>query len=470
MNKTRIISFVKPNYFEICFVLVAIIFGIIFSFIWGPGYIYDEAGHYRNSYILADRIMGKPVDVFSEDYLGVKGMHPVSFSARICDEDFLSNEAQEEPITLSNSTFFNEESGEVMVENFVYSYFPFPTYIVDSIGIIIGRVIFNFGPVTLLYFIRFINLAIYIAVGLLCMRILPSYKEFIFVLFLLPSCLPRGVSAGHESLYFAYTWFYVFYVISLAFREDKINSRELCVLFMSSILIAPIKGIGIMFVGLVLLIKKKAFSTSRKYYGYLGCIIVMSVVLWIAYNITSIDISDVISNANGIRNIEYSNTEAIYLTDFIYHPLWTIKMLYNTIETQFVALFRKVTDTILWESYGDLVAEGFLLLMMIAVPSKEGDEIILSIKEKIWCFVVLLAEFSLLCVTTFISWGGSQRTTPPLKPTYLLPYLPFIILLLRGRIFIYVGRYRKLGIIVGCVSLHIVGILNVWERLLTVGR
>lgn len=451
------------NKTEISFILTVLILGVIYSYIYIPFKIPDEGTHFYTSYALANKILGQDIIKSEKDYRGIKGVTLVKMKIRECDLPLFEYQYYDDSISINiKEGIFESDQQLIEFSTIVCTYFPFPTYIVDAIIIILGFSI-KLSALPLVYFVRYINLCVYVCIGIICIRMLPFAKELMYVLFALPFGIERAMSAGHESLYFAYVWFYISYIIYLAYKKDKLEYRDIVILTVLSMLISPIKGLGIFLIFLILLVKKKKFPSEKIYKIFLGICFIGSVFIWLGYNINSLNLSDIISSSYESRYIEYSNRNSVYILDIIKNPLPFLKIIGMTFLANSNFFMGCMNNTN--GSMGSFVTYGFAgLFFMTSIPKIE-DEIEIPRLDRYWILFIFLVLYSMLCILTIITFGGEGLSVAPIKSTYIMPYLPLFGFMLRWKLITYNGKNQEKAIVVSTAILHLMGILYILMRI-----
>lgn len=433
----RILNWI-PSHLHLVFGAVEILLGIFNMAVFQAGDLPDNFPNYMTSYSLADKLMGRYVKIVDEELAGIKGEKLAIINVRECDALWFSGDEtaplQGEAYMRENSDFFSGKQKYVNIECEVHPYFAFPTYIIDALFIILGQVI-HLGPVALLYFVRIANLLLYIMCGILALKLLPHMMEFIYVLWLTPIGIQFGCSVSHEALWWPFVWLYIIYVISLSLKTRYLEKREILIMYIFSILIAPVKGIGIGFCALIFLIDTEKFVSFKKMRETLILCFAICLTVWLFYNLTSVNQQNLFYADAGGRYIEYSQSDAVYVSDLLHYPLHYLKVVIQTLFTYFIYFPECFSAGELF--YSKVTMYGLLSMFLLSLHDDSENSIILQLNKRIFILVLYGFIYGLTCILTILSWVGKSSDLGAIKVQYVMPMLPLIGAMLKNGKFIY---------------------------------
>lgn len=440
------------------FAVLVITIGVLYLRFVPNNEIPDATGHFATSYALANKLMGQESDLESGDARGVKGLRTVNMIIRECDKILFIPNSEDD----AQGNFLIKKTDNIYLEYPIYTYSPFPTYIIDAVVIAFGREI-HLSPWALLNLVRYVNLFVYMGLGILTLKIFSLGKDLMSVIFLLPAGIQRASATSHESLYYAFVWFYIAFVLHMAYEVEELGKREMILLLVCSILIAPIKGLGIGYVLLIFLIKKGKIEINIKGRGKNSLLFIFAicVAVWLFYNLMVNNPGNIISSNNGERFIEYADSEAVYLTDLLLNPIHFIRIIIRT----FMRWGVYFTETLV-SVYGNINLGGgngifayvFATLFVMSSFLTECDSKEINTKERLWIAGIFLFIYGLQCILTIFSFGGKAAEYGEVKGAYMMPCIPLLGLMIKGQFLRYYRSNRTLIIMIAETIVHIMAL------------
>lgn len=449
---------IQQNTNYIIFFMTILLVGVFYSHFVKPFGISDEGTHFYTAYMLADRLQGKEVYLSREDYKGIKGVTPIKLQIRSEDRPLFFLESDTINYSIREQGFWASSSEWETASVCVTTYSVFPTYLIDALAIIIGEIC-QLSGLALVYFVRFVNLCVYIVFGILAVKLMPLPKEVSYVTYSLPFAIQRAASCSYDSLFYAFIWFYICLILYYKFRKQTINPKDFLVITCMSLLLAPIKGICIAVVFMVILIPKTKFCSLFQYRVFLCLNLIGGGIAWIGYNLLSIRSDDLFMMGNA-RYVEYSGVNSVSIMDLLYQPMHYVKVVIETFLHRFMFYPSEMSTNFF--DIGAFAVVGFCALLFISLLKSSDDDHCLSNIDRVVCGIIFLFSYALLCILTIISWAGESVTISPIKISYVMPFALSLFIILVNKKLVYVGKKKDKLILIGSAVFHVIGILHVY--------
>ncbi len=261
---------------EYFFILVAGVFGMIHLVLLPPFQSPDESNHFHRSlHISNGHLMGETLDgnrlggVLNLRYWHVTNYYDHVRKHQIPTDDFNQK-------FVSDPTF--EEKGFVDFANVGY-YAP-TVYVPQTIGIAIGKVCTS-DPLTLMYVGRIMSLLFWAAIVFFAIRIIPSAKEILLFVALLPASLSINSSLSGDVFSNALSFLFIAMVFHLRKKKEKINTKTLMLITMVILTITINKLVYSPMILLLIIVPNRIISIVQK--GALMLSVVLVAVLWALY-------------------------------------------------------------------------------------------------------------------------------------------------------------------------------------------
>lgn len=418
---------------EYHFVFTAMIIGFIYSVIYPPFTVPDERTNFFTSYSLANSIAHFSDECVEDNLYGILGTKKEKIQVRDVDEELLEytiEYSKESYKIYTDNSFFAKSEGNVYIEHGVLPYSSFPAYTTGTVAILIGRFL-NLSPFLLVYIVRCFHLLFYVICCFFAIKLIPVGKEMLFLICTMPLSLQQAMSCSYDSGFYAVTFLYIAFVFFAKYSKKILSKKIMMVLFLFSIVIAPIKGICLPLIFLVYIIPQNKYKNKKQYLCFLSLITVASIVAYFLSNLKNVDVSMIISDSQQ-RMIEYSDSESIYMTDILKNPMRYVGIIVWTFLQRQVFWTGSMTDTITYT--GSSITFAFLLLFLLTACTNKSDTILFSKKTRIAIFCIYTLVYGLLCIVALFVWGGREIIIAPIRGSYLLPVLPLLGFLFRGKL------------------------------------
>ncbi len=260
-NQNKLISKITP---EKTFIILAFIFGIIFSFVSPPFQVGDEASHLYRIYELSEaKIIAKKIGNYSGDYIP-KGI--VSMALDIEGGKHFS--PQKDYFNQNLKKYLNKKTDfkDTQLTDFRNTVLYTPiVYLPQVAGMCIAKAI-NYSPLLMLYLGRLFNLLGFMILSYYAIKITPVYKWGLTLIALTPMTLYESSSLSADAVCFGLCFLFTAFILKYAFSKDKfVTNKNLISIFVMSILLVMCKSAYVFLIFLFFLIPIKKIGTKKKY-------------------------------------------------------------------------------------------------------------------------------------------------------------------------------------------------------------
>ena len=411
---------------EKLYILFAIILGILYCLVFPPFVIGDEYTHFFTAYRYSDAIMGYEDIKLESSALGVQGIDTFRIVVRESEADLMG---WTENLTSKSYEFYDgfkvfngdNENRLTTIDVTTANYFPVPFYCFEIAAIIISRIL-GLSSGLMILLARFANYAFFVYTGYWSIRGIPIMKKMMCVLYLLPLSIQEAMSCSYNSVMYALVFFFIAWVTSMMYSDEMISKKKYIGLFCLSLLIAPAKGYLIFLIFLILLIPKEKFGNKS---AFTSCFLILAccIILWLLYNISVVNASEILRNNDAGRFIEWSSAEGITVGDIMTHPFHYISLIVKTIAERGFYLMPSMVG--LRVNCGALFQYIVFMIFGISLLG-DANERTLPIKSKLFFGLIYVPSYCLLSVLTMLSFMGKDLSIIELKGAYLLVLLPVL--------------------------------------------
>lgn len=445
---------------EHVFLIAALLFGVLYSYVLPPISAPDEMRHYISAYQLSNRMLGLPAwaddgeggkkvpvreeDWFAEDSCWDFDPYLTADGALATDADGADG-AKILGQTLTEETYvLIHEKGQAWEEPRMEEYrtalsnhHPVVTtplaYAMPAIGISLARLI-GLNSIGLMVLGRFFNLLLFTAAGYFAMKKLPFGKEVMFGTALLPAVLNLVTSFSYDGFIMAGIFYFTAYCLHLAYAAEKVTVRDIVVLALVMAAVGPCKMIYTMFMGLCLLIPVKKFGGWGKWAASAFTVLAAWVIAMVLVNSQT-----VASYATETENyIEWAGEAGYSLTELLHRPVHCFQLFYNTIMWQaeywhmtLIGAYLGNIDTVLDVPY--LLVVGFTLGLLFLALRKPGDNLIFTGGKRIWIWFLCLLCAGAAMFSMLLAWTPvSSRIICGVQGRYFLPFLPILLMTVKN--------------------------------------
>ncbi len=407
---------------EKIFVVIALVFGFLYTIILPPFQSVDEASHFFRAYQISEgNFKAKHVDNNIGDYLPtalhtyyqkyqpmIKNIDNKTNFANI-KEDFniKTDKNDTEFITFSNTALYSPAC-----------------YIGQLPGIILGKLITN--KIALQYYFgRFSNLLMYCLLIFLAIKIIPFYKLPLAVIALMPMSLSVGSAYSSDVMVFGLNFLWTAIILKIVFGKENTNIKMLsCILILLAFFIALTKSY-ILLIPLCFLITPQKFNSAKVYTATMFAIILSAaagLVLWHGL------ISDIPVNMN--EGIADPNSQIRFI---LLHPLSYAIILLKTLIIKLPRLIITMVGVLGWQDT-PLDFCTYILYPVILYISMFYNNIEFELNkfQKIVVILTLISGIIITFTSLYIMWSPVENgVILGLNGKYFIPLLIPALLLLK---------------------------------------
>lgn len=391
---------------------------LLYMYIFPPLGVPDEELHFYQSYRLSNRLLQY------EDL--VDGY----FEIRVTDNDcisYLGNAASlsswyqtTESVNDSKKILVKSNNNINVTTKAKYTYLP------SALGITLCRLLNFNGRITLIVG-RLFTLFTVIIITFWAIKIIPYGKYFIYALALLPESIYLSNSFSYDGINLALCMLIVSYFL-LLYSKNKIEFKQLLLLFLLIVFMIPIKFAYSTFLALLffLPVKKIAYSNKKTVVAISSAFLILSSVIAACYK--TIYAHLFYTGGEGQYNIAY------LLQNFSYTISITLRTLIHKSSNLFVSSFGQIIGRAhngLLELYNISLFSFIMVLILILICLYDCSNNCLTKHIRIGISIIsILSIFSILAIMLLSATPINSYTIDGLQGRYLLPIytlLPLII-------------------------------------------
>ena len=437
---------------EKIFVGSALVFGVIYMLVIPPYAVPDEQAHFVTAYNNSSEILGKET---------VKdGNQAVLQEREILSDPSGHYPTKERYIESMNGLLGKtyNHSGEPVLGGKVLD-MPKISYAPQTLGITVARLL-HFNGIQLFYMGRMFALITYVVITYWAIKIMPFAKMVLFVTALLPMSMQQAMSYSYDMLVNAIAFFMIAYFFHLIYKKERVENKDILIISVCTAIIAPIKVVYIVIIGLGILIPYQKFGTKVKKWT---CAFILGLAGVIPTVITRIvSMADMIGGSQG--NSELLGYE-------VYGGVYFLKHL-GELPKIFIETAGEMTsyyvNTMIGKQLGwleieipYLVIAGFLVLLLISAARKRGEKEMINMGSKVWIGILSGLCCILICFVLLISWTEvGEQVIAGVQGRYFLPVVPMIILLFRTKYIVVDEKFDRV-IMMSTAILEIATVLSV---------
>ena len=403
--------------------VVMLIFGLGYMYVFPAMSAPDEIAHFISAYKLSNKMLGKQATV--------KDGHVIIRAQDLWIEDvdgeytFDKSKSEEEKVLIPEegshgkiiSSKLEETSYKVFYgkgdsrSNNIYISFsgqnyekaqslhaPVNTipsvYFLPATGITVARIM-GLNSIYLVLFGRMANLILFILFGTLGIYFLPKFKEFIFLVSLLPTTIELAASYSYDAVMISSMIFFVSYVFFLAHEKKEFDIKDLVIVSLIAGLVLPCKMVYFPMLLMLFSIPLYKFKFRGKVDGKIkkeniAFFLTSAVVVLLSWVFAMylVNRSTVVGySTSNTSSLEWAGEESYTIGYLLHNKLKAVKLFYNTLLLQLEYYHKTMFGAYLGHA-DDVVGIpyiGFLLLNigMIFSVFGEAKEKQLLVKERV---------------------------------------------------------------------------------------
>lgn len=404
------------NYFLFAMLILG---GIYLSSLFAPYSGYDESSHFETAYRYSNVLLGKGYKTENGGYLRRAEDSMVGLTQAKTRIENLGVVARD-IFKFSNDSKLEIVSGSAIQESPIV-YFP------AAFGITIAR-IFNLGRIPLFLLGRLFNLIAFSILTYFSIKKIPYGKTVLFSISMLPLLVEQVSSYSYDVIMIGLAFFFISQCLYIANIDRIQNKKELILLYISGILLAPCKMVYILICFFVLIIPKTKFDSIKKYKAFLYSFFLAVFCSYFLFNLQS-----ALSQVSDTQQIDvFTSVPAYSFLDIIKEPTVFIKILFNSFIDTLDGFFLMPFKVLYLVDLPAVIGIGYIALIYFSSLRIEKDNRLLRKKDKILLIIVSLVLLLALYVIGFTWTSIGSPIIKGVQGRYLLPILPMLALLLRG--------------------------------------
>lgn len=410
---------------ETIFIILSVVLGIFYIIVNPFERVPDEKAHFIRSYeiskgklISQELAFGKGGGIWPEAlvelvYGYVREPDNIDYSG----ENYAEWMARVSKLTLDNP----KNVGILYPNTAIYT---FISYLPQAIGIFIADLFTN-NILSLMYVGRFFNLLVYSVLMYFSIKLIPSKKQAVFLIGLLPIIMQEAGSFAVDSLIIALSFFYVSYILNIVYNKEKIISKKnMIILFITSVCIATVKIVYLPICFAILLIPKEKFKNKKTQVIYNIIVLLASVIVNIGWLIFTFSYEgELVLGVNPIEQVKYIFANVFrYIFVMVRSTNYWLESIIGNITGTSLAMFDV--------SVGNIYKTISLVLILYVLLCDNHKDNKVNIKTKIIFLLCLICVVGLIYTSEYVKWTPvGSKIIEGLQGRYFLPlfvFLPFI--------------------------------------------
>lgn len=452
---------------------VMLIFGLGYMYVFPAMSAPDEIAHFISAYKISNKMLGKQATV--------KDGHVIIRAQDLWIEDvdgeytFDKSKSEEEKVLIpeegshgkiisskleetSYKVFYGEGNirgadnyisfGGKNYEKAQSLHAPVNTipsvYFLPATGITVARIM-GLNSVYLVLFGRIANLILFILFGTLGIYFLPKFKEFIFLVSLLPTTIELAASYSYDVVMISSMIFFVSYVFYLAHEKKEFDIKDLVIVSFIAGLVLPCKMVYFPMLLMLFSIPLYKFKFRGKVDGkikkeniafFLASAVVV-LLSWV-FAMYLVNRSTVVGySTSNTSSLEWAGEESYTIGYLLHNKLKAVKLFYNTLLLQLEYYHKTMFGAYLGHA-DDVVGIpyiGFLVLNigMIFSVFGEAKEKQLLVKERVLTGISIFFVIFLVLLSMLIAWTPiSSEFIEGVSGRYFIPVLLPLLMICRN--------------------------------------
>ena len=453
------IIFIRRSKIEKVYITTAMLIGTLYMILLQPGTIPDEGGHIDTAYTYSNVIMLKG---FKTDNGGILKRKDDVTNWYLVTKPSMDTFKE----LFAHMKLIAENTELVEVSNNFIKTAPY-LYLPSSLGITLARIL-RLGTVPLFYLGRLFNFMFFIFMTYIAIKKIPFGKIILFVVSLYPITMQQAVSFSYDAVVNGLAFCFIGYCLNVAYCEKMPTKKDLVMLCLVGVFLAPAKYIYVGICLLLLLIPKEKFQSRKNKAIYLAVFAISAVALFLAFNFLAFNLLNIINRLA----VQVSCIEGIppYSFDYILkNPLGTLKLIVNTICVKgdfyiagAIGLLGWFNITLPW-----VIILGYIILFIFSCWRMKDERQYISTSSKLLITFVIISVFILALLSMMLIW--TPNTYPYIEGVqgrYFIPIIPLVGLLCRNSSIVLNKNIDRL-IMFSCIILQTYSMLNISLSLAT---
>ena len=452
---------------------VMLIFGLGYMYVFPAMSAPDEIAHFISAYKISNKMLGKQAtvkdghviiraqDLWIEDVDGEytfdkskseeekvlipeEGSHGKIISSKLEETSYKVFYGKGD--SRSNNTYisFSGQNYE-MAQSLHAPVNTIPSvYFLPATGITLARIM-GLNSIYLVLFGRMANLILFILFGTLGIYFLPKFKEFIFLVSLLPTTIELAASYSYDAVMISSMIFFVSYVFFLAHEKKEFDIKDLVIVSLIAGLVLPCKMVYFPMLLMLFSIPLYKFKFRGKVDGkikkeniafFLASAVVV-LLSWV-FAMYLVNRATVVGySTSTTSSLEWAGEESYTIGYLLHNKLKAVKLFYNTLLLQLEYYHKTMFGAYLGHA-DDVVGIpyiGFLVLNigMIFSVFGEAKEKQLLVKERVLTGISIFFVVFLVLLSMLIAWTPiSSEFIEGVSGRYFIPVLLPLLMICRN--------------------------------------
>ena len=452
---------------------VMLIFGLGYMYVFPAMSAPDEIAHFISAYKISNKMLGKQAtvkdghviiraqDLWIEDVDGEytfdkskseeekvlipeEGSHGKIISSKLEETSYKVFYAEgnirgaDNYISFGGKDYEKAQSLHAPVNTIPSVYF------LPATGITVARIM-GLNSIYLVLFGRMANLILFILFGTLGIYFMPKFKEFIFLVSLLPTTIELAASYSYDAVMISSMIFFVSYVVFLAHEKKEFDIKDLVIVSLIAGLVLPCKMVYFPMLLLLFSIPLYKFKFRGKVDGkikkeniafFLASAVVV-LLSWV-FAMYLVNRATVVGySTSTTSSLEWAGEESYTIGYLLHNKLKAVKLFYNTLLLQLEYYHKTMFGAYLGHA-DDVVGIpyiGFLVLNigMIFSVFGEAKEKQLPVKERVLTGISIFFVVFLVLLSMLIAWTPiSSEFIEGVSGRYFIPVLFPLLMICRN--------------------------------------
>ena len=453
--------------------VVMLIFGLGYMYVFPAMSAPDEIAHFISAYKISNKMLGKQAtvkdghviiraqDLWIEDVDGEytfdkgkseeekvlipeEGSHGKIISSKLEETSYKvfygkgDSRNNNTYISFSGQNYEKAQSLHAPVNTIPSVYF------LPATGITVARIM-GLNSIYLVLFGRMANLILFILFGTLGIYFLPKFKEFIFLVSLLPTTIELAASYSYDAVMISSMIFFVSYVFFLAHEKKEFDIKDLVIVSLIAGLVLPCKMVYFPMLLMLFSIPLYKFKFRGKVDGkikkeniafFLASAVVV-LLSWV-FAMYLVNRSTVVGySTSNTSSLEWAGEESYTIGYLLHNKLKAVKLFYNTLLLQLEYYHKTMFGAYLGHA-DDVVGIpyiGFLVLNIGMIFSVFGEtkEKQLLVKERVLTGISIFFVIFLVLLSMLIAWTPiSSEFIEGVSGRYFIPVLLPLLMICRN--------------------------------------
>lgn len=405
----------KRQSVEKVFLVLFIITGLLFSVVMPLFKVPDESMHFLRAYEISEGYMLTSI----ED----------NIAGRELPQNIIPDQLRNGP-NIKWYNVFAARNQEAENDNIFYAYpntalYSPVSYLPQSLGIFIVK-LFSNNVIAMAYGGRLLNWLFVLIITYFSIKLIPIGKNILLLIALLPMNIHQSISLSPDGFINVLSFAMVAFVLNVYFREEKMNTKNLIIMYTLIISIALCKIVYVPFCLLLFLLPNEKFRSKENYYKNILmssiCVLVTSIG-WLT--ISSRYLIEFNQGVDGVGQVKFILSHPIHYTNILIKTILTYgeSYFYTMIGSQLGWLNININHVIL------LLYT--LLMGIVVLYEKDKFKFELKLKDVLLIAGITVLTFLLVMTSLYVQWTKvGNNVIEGIQGRYFIPLLlPFSIII-----------------------------------------